>query len=65
MRTRDRHFAQIGEVVAVAFDEARACSKDPAEVSRLAAGAVMRVLARAAPARGEARPSPGGRGARR
>jgi len=35
---------ELGELVAVAFDEAALYSSNPREVSRLASGAVMRML---------------------
>lgn len=39
-----RKTAQLGEVVAAAFDKAAPYSRDPKEVSRLATQAVARIL---------------------
>lgn len=38
--------AELGELVVTAFDKANEYSADPHEVTRLAAGAVMRLLER-------------------
>ncbi len=46
MRTNVHKTAQLGELVAVAFDKAAQYSTDPREVSRLATGAVMCMLRR-------------------
>jgi hypothetical protein len=47
MRSRPRITAPLGELVAAAFDGASRLSRDPREVSRLAALTVLRMLARA------------------
>ena len=44
MRTHVEKTAQLGELVAAAFDEAARYSADPREVSRLATQAVMHLL---------------------
>ena len=44
MRTRVNKTAQFGELVAAAYDGAASYSRDPLEVSRLAAGAVTLML---------------------
>jgi hypothetical protein len=47
MRTTRRKTAQLGELVAAAFDGATRFSKDPLEVSRLGTLTVLRMLRRA------------------
>ena len=47
MRTHVQQTAQLGELIAAAFDEAARYSTDPREVSRLAARAVAHMLQRA------------------
>ena len=44
MRTQVNRTAQFGELVAAAYDGAASYSRDPLEVSRLAAGAVTLML---------------------
>jgi hypothetical protein len=44
MRTQVNRTAQFGELVAAAYDGAACYSRDPREVSRLAAGAVSLML---------------------
>jgi len=44
MRTQVNRTAQFGELVAAAYDGAACYSRDPLEVSRLAAGAVSLML---------------------
>ncbi len=46
MRTTRRRTAQLGELVAAAFDGAARFSKDPLEVSRLGTLTVLRMLRR-------------------
>jgi len=47
MRTTRRKTAQLGELVAAAFDGAARFSKDPLEVSRLGTLTVLRMLRQA------------------
>jgi hypothetical protein len=47
MKTNVQKTAQLGELVAAAFDNAAHYSTDPREVSRLATQAVMNMLRRA------------------
>jgi hypothetical protein len=56
MTTNIHKTAQLGELVAAAFDKAALYSADPQEVSRLATQAVMNILRRAQ--RTSAPPSP-------
>jgi len=44
MKTHARRTAPLGELVVAAFDWAARYSSDPREVSRLATGAVTRIL---------------------
>jgi hypothetical protein len=46
MRTHAPKTVSLGELIAAAFDEAASYSADPREVSRLATGAVARLLRR-------------------
>jgi len=46
MRTNARRTAQLGDVVAAAFDEAARYSADPQEVLRLATQALVHLLRR-------------------
>ena len=48
-RTPSYETRQLGDLVATAYDEAAEQCDDPAEVSRVAADAVMRLLERARP----------------
>jgi hypothetical protein len=47
VRTNIHKTVQLGELVVAAFDKAAQRSGDPREISRLATGAVMRILRRA------------------